>query len=266
MIPRGQEAVRLNVRDGVATLTLSRAEKANALDAALWAGLRTAFESLARMSDVRAVILRGDGKHFCAGIDLELLRQWIVRGDDSPCPAAFRDELRQWILELQRTVTVIERCGKPVIAAIHGTCFGAGVDLVATCDLRYCTSDARFSVKEVDFGIVADLGSLQRLPAIVGDGIARELALTARVFDGSEAERIGFVSACLETRAALEAHVEAIAQTLAKKPTLAMRGCKEALNFARDHSVEDGLLLVAERNAAILLSQELRELVGASRA
>lgn len=262
MSDRQEVVVTLDIQGGVATISLDRPGKANAFDDLLWHQLRHAIDCADQMPEVRSIVLKGKGRHFSAGIDLDLLAEWLDRGEaHGQCPALFRDELRRWIIELQETITRIERCRKPVVACIHGVCFGAAVDLVSACDLRYCTDDTVFCVKEIDFGIVADLGVLQRLPGIVGDGVARELILTARAFDGTEAARIGFVSASMESHSALKTRVQEIAETLAKKPALAMRGCKEAVIYSRDHTVEDGLIFVASLNSAILLSAQLNELV-----
>jgi enoyl-CoA hydratase len=257
-MPNSNASIELVVQDRIATVFLNRPDKANAFDGAMWLALREVFERLNRMPDVHAVVLAGRGRHFSAGIDLSLVAEWIGRSQDpAQCPAALRENLRQWIIGLQEAINAIERCGKPVIASIHGCCIGGALDLAAACDLRYCADDASFSVKEIDLGIVADLGILQRLPRIVGDGIARELAFTARTFDGAEAERIGLVSACLDSHAVLEERVKQVAATLAGKHPRVMKACKETLLYARDHTVEDGLRQVAYLNAAILLSSEI---------
>lgn len=253
------ETFALDIADGIATLASDRAAKANAFDAQAWRDLRAAFEHLDTQETVRAVVLRGNGRHFSAGIDFSLLSEWIVRADKADeCPARLRDDLRRWIIDLQDAVNAIERCRKPVIAAIHGACLGIAVDVVTACDLRYCTADAKFAIREIDFAVTADLGVLQRLPRLVGDGIARELVFTGRDFDGREAYRMGLVSASLDTQEALEQRVAEVARMLAAKPPLTMQGCKKVMLHARDHSVAEGLDYVATWNAATLLSQEMK--------
>ena len=168
------------------------------------------------------------------------------------------------ILDLQDTLTSIERCRKPVIAAIHGACVGGGVDLIACCDLRYCSADAYFSIKEIDIGMTADVGTLQRLPKLIGDGIVRELAYTGRRVNAAEAREIRLVNTVFEDRAALGAGVRELAAVIASKSPLAIRGTKEALNYARDHTVADGLNHIATWNAAMLLSEDLTVAMGAS--
>jgi enoyl-CoA hydratase/carnithine racemase len=257
---------RLNVelRGTVATIELNRPERANALDLTAWHELRTAMRWLDATPGARVGILRGAGAQFTSGIDLALLlgiREQIA----DTCEARTRERLRQVILDLQDTVTAIERCRKPVLAAIHGACLGGGVDIAVACDLRYCSVDAVFSVKEVDVGMTADVGTLQRLPKLVGEGVARELAYTARHFDGREAHAIGLANRCFDTPAALFAGVEEIASAIAAKSPLAVRGTKAAITYARDHSVADGLDQIANWNAAMLLSADLGEAISAAR-
>ena len=150
-----------------------------------------------------------------------------------------------------------------MLAAIHGACVGGGVDLVACADMRYCAADASFSVKEIDLGMVADVGSLQRLPRLIGDGMVRELAYTGRRVDGDEAGRIGLVNRVFGTSEALMEGVMQLAHAIAAKSPLAIRGTKDMLNHARDHSVADGLDRVATWNAAMLLSEDLQTAIRA---
>jgi len=257
---------RLNVTlDGqVAVIELSRPDKANALDLAMWHELRDAMRWLDATPSARVGILRGAGSLFTSGIDLALLaglREEIA----DPCEGRARERLRRIILDLQDTLAAIDRCRKPVIAAVHGACIGGGVDVVLACDLRYCAADAVFSVREVDVGLTADLGTLQRLPRLIGEGMARELAYTGRHVNGREARDIGLVNRCYDTPAELAAGVGEIAAAIAAKSPLAVRGCKEMITYARDHSVADGLNYVATWNAAMLISADLPEALAAAR-
>lgn len=256
--------VHLEVDDHVATVRLNRPQRANALDLPGWAALRTAFEDIDRRAEVRVVVLRGEGPHFCAGIDLSVLSDLRDRsGARTGCEGRDRERLGRWIEDLQDCVSSIERCRVPVIAAIHGVCFGGGVDIICACDLRYATRDARFCVKEIDLAITADLGVLQRMPHIIGDGRTRELVYTAKEFDGDHAERIGLVSGAFESGAALNVAVDGVARVLAAKSPLAIRGTKKALLSARDSGVAAGLRQVADWNAATLLSNDLSEALSA---
>ncbi len=242
----------------IARITLNRPEKANAMNAPMWQEIREAMRWVDATPDARVAIIAGAGANFCAGIDLGMMMA-LGKQIEDPCDARTRENLRNVILDLQDTLTSIERCRKPVIAAIHGACIGGGVDLVACCDMRYASADAVFSVKEVDIGMTADVGTLQRLPKIINPSIVRELAYTGRNVDANEAARIGLVNRVYASRDALTQGAMEIAATIAANSPLAIRGAKEMLNYARDHSVADGLNYIATWNAALLMSADLQE-------
>lgn len=247
----------------VARLWLHRPDKANAMSEAMWAELPQAAAWLNTQKQVRVVILAGSGKHFTAGIDLEVLGGLSEMVLKSECPGRAREALREWILGAQASLSAIESIRVPVIAAIQGACVGAGVDMIAACDLRYATVDARFCIKEVDLAVVADVGTLQRLQPIIGYGRVAELTYSAETFDGAKAERIGLVSAAFESPEALMAHVEKLAAELAVKSPLTVRGVKKNLLYSRDHTVAEGLEYAAGWNAAMLISADIQEAVGA---
>ena len=263
--PATPTALSVTHDGGVATVRLERPEAANALDRTLWRELRDTFTALDADPGVRVVVLAGAGKHFCAGIDLSMLGEIQGMAPDGADPGRAREALRRLILDLQDVLTTVERCRVPVLAAIQGACVGAGLDLAVVCDLRYATPRTKFSLKEVDMGLAADVGVLQRLPRIVGEGRAREMAYTCRDVRGPEAETMGLVNACVEADdpEALVAHVQEIARGLAAKSPLAMRGTKHAITYARDHSVADGLNQIATWNASALISDDLTEAVTA---
>jgi enoyl-CoA hydratase/carnithine racemase len=250
--------LELKLADGVASIALNRPDKANAITLPMWQEIRQAMAWLDETPAARVGIITGNGKYFTAGIDLALLAGIgeTIRDD---CEGRSREKLRRLVLDLQDSLTSIERCRKPVLAAVQGACIGGGVDLVTACDMRYCSANAWFTVKEIDVGMTADLGTLQRLPRLVGDGVARELAYTGRKVEGVEAQQIRLVNRCFETSEALQQGVLEIARSIAAKSPLSVRGCKEMLNYARDHSVADGLNYVATWNAAMLLSTDLNE-------
>jgi enoyl-CoA hydratase len=208
------------------------------------------------------LVLGGRGRAFTAGIDFSLILS--ITTSVAALPEGRKQEaVREKIIELQRAFTAFESCRKPVIAAIHGSCLGGGIDLITACDLRYSTEDASFSIKEVDLAIVADIGTLQRLPHIVGEGHARELALTGRVFDGDEAKSMGLVTETYDSLEALEEAVTKIARTIASKSPLAVRGIKQVFNYSRGRLVEEGLDYVATWNGSMLLSADATEAVQA---
>ena len=261
--PGNFETLKLEFADGIATVELNRPDKANAMNLKMWLEIRDAFAWVDAAPEVRVAILRGNGRMFTAGIDLALLGN-IREEIADPCEGRMREKLRRMILDLQDTLTAIERCRKPVLAAVHGLCLGGGIDLICACDMRYCSSDAAFSIKEIDVGMTADVGTLQRLPKLIGEGMVRELAYTGRSVSGAEAKEIGLVNHCHASSGELFANVAKIAAAIAKKSPLAIRGIKEMVTYARDHSVADGLNYVATWNAAMLVSEDLGEAMAAA--
>jgi enoyl-CoA hydratase len=256
--------IAIDFKDGVANIRLNRTERSNAMNEAMWQELRTAFNWADATLSVRVVILSGAGKNFCAGIDLAMLGG-VAEAVANKDPARSREALRRLILDLQDCLSSIERCRKPVLAAIHGVCIGGAVDLVTCCDMRYAASGVQFSIREIDVGMTADVGTLQRLPRLVPDGIVRELAYTGRNVEADEAQRIGLVNRVFDTPEALAEGVRQLAQGIAAKSPLAIRGTKEMLNYGRDHSVVDGLNYIATWNAAMLMSADLNESMSAMR-
>jgi len=257
------KTLHLSIENKIAHVTFNRPEKANALNELAWKELKDCFEQLDELPEARVVVLSGNGKHFCSGIDLSLLIGMSNKVNDS-CDGRMREKLRKLVFQLQAPINAIEACSKPVIAAIHGGCIGGGIDIVSACDMRYATKDAYFTIKEIDMGMVADLGTLQRLPKLIGEGIAREMAYTARKVSGTEAQQIQLVNAAYESREELMEKVMEVAQTIASKSPLSIRGTKEMLNYTRDHSVADGLNFIATWNAAMILSEDLTTAVQAS--
>lgn len=254
----------IDLCDGVADIRLNRPERSNAMNEAMWQELRAAFTWADATPAVRVAVLSGAGRNFCAGIDLAMLAG-VAGAVAQRDPARSREALRRLILDLQDCLSSIERCRKPVLAAIHGACVGGAIDLVTCCDMRYCAPDAQFSVREIEVGMTADVGTLQRLPRLVPDGVARELAYTGRNVDAAEAQAIGLVNRVYESPEALADGVRGIARSIAAKSPLAIRGTKEMLNYGRDHSVADGLNYVATWNAAMLMSADLDEAMSALR-
>jgi 2,4-dienoyl-CoA reductase (NADPH2) len=251
------QTLAVSLADGVANVVLNRPDKSNAMNRQMWDDIRDVFRKLNEMPEARVAVLSGAGRHFNAGIDLAMLSQITDTANDRA--AHQREELRRIILDLQDVITGLETCRKPVLAAIHGACIGAGVDLTCAADMRYCSADANFVVKEIDLGFVADVGTLQRLPKLIGDAMARELAYTGRPFSGAEAKAIGFANCCYGSRDDMMAGVAEIARSIAAKSPLAIRGTKEMLIYTRDHSVAESLNYMAIWNAALLQSDDLSE-------
>jgi enoyl-CoA hydratase len=253
-------ALRVERRGPVAQVTMLGPGKGNAMGPDFFVELPAVFDALAADASVRAIVLAGSGPNFCYGLDLAaMVGELTGPGSEDGGLAASRTALLGKIRTFQRAVDAIADCRKPVAAAISGWCVGGGVDLIAACDVRYASADARFSVREVRVAIVADLGSLQRLPAIIADGHLRELTLTGKDIDATRAERIGLVNEVLADQTAALAAAHRFADDVAANPPLVVQGVKEILGAARADTVGAGLRYVATWNAAFLPSHDLNE-------
>ncbi len=252
---REYEMLRVAVDGGIAHVELDNPSRANALTAAFWQDLPQLMDALDADTRVRAVVISGAGRHFTAGIDLRMFADFAP--DPAADPARVRERLFRRIRAMQETFTALERCRKPVIAAVHGACLGAGVDLVTACDLRFASRDAYFAIQEINIGMVADVGTLQRAPRLLPEGVVRELAYTGRRMGAEEAAGHGFVNALTDDREGAIETAFATARTIARKSPLAIAGTKEVLNHARDHTIEDGLRHVAAWNAGMLIGADL---------
>ncbi|HXQ90203.1 MAG TPA: crotonase/enoyl-CoA hydratase family protein [Acidimicrobiales bacterium] len=262
-------------RDGhVATLFLDRAEARNALGPAFWNDLPQVMGELAEDSDVRAVVVAARGPHFSVGLDLKAMAGLLggegggagagaADGGGRPSMAARAFAARPSILRMQQAVTAVADCPKPVVAAIHGYCIGGGVDLASACDIRLASADALFSVRETRVAIVADLGSLQRLPRIIGKGHVAELAYTGKDIDAARAREIGLVNDVLPDAAGVLARARQLAGEIAANSPLAVQGTKAVLTACEDKSVAEGLDYVATWNAGFLQSEDLVEAMAA---
>jgi enoyl-CoA hydratase len=196
------------------------------------------------------------GKHFCAGIDLTML-MGIQASLKIECEGRKRETLRGMIAYLQDCISSIEKCRKPVLAAVQKACLGAGFAIATACDMRYCTEDAYFSVKEIDRGMVADVGTSQRLPKIIPYALACELAYTGRNVGGEEAKEIGLVNRVYANKEIMMEEVMKLAAMIATKSPLSIRGTKHIYKYSRDHSVQEGLDYMQTWNAAMFLSDDL---------
>ncbi len=252
-------------RDGpVATLSMNRPDKANGMTPEFWTELPRLLDTLDAEQSIRAVVLTGEGKHFTGGMDLAAFGSIAALFQQEPGRAAYA--LRTKILQLQDAFNAIERARFPVIAAIHGACIGGGIDMISACDLRLATSDAYFSIEEINIGMTADVGTLQRLPKIMSPAIAAELAYTGRRFSAGEAHGFGLISRLSDSREELMNDAMALAGEIATKSPLAIAGVKRNLAYSRDHSVMDGLDYMATWNAGMLRPDDLMKAVQASMA
>jgi enoyl-CoA hydratase len=255
-----EERVAVRREGAVAIVELARPDKLNAMDAAMFGAIGDTFRTIGRDPAVRAIVVAGQGRHFTAGLDLDYASRQFPPAGDPGRAAEARLRHIEW---LQDAFTAVEQARVPVVAAVHGACVGAGVDLVAACDLRVASSDSFFQIAEVDVAITADLGTLQRLSHLIPHGVLRELTYTGRQLGAEEAERLGLVNGLAADReAALEAAMS-LAQTIAAKSPLAIAGAKRSLNYSRGRPVEEGLRDVAQWNAATLVSADLQEAIRA---
>jgi enoyl-CoA hydratase len=257
------EVLTLEVDGHVATLWLDRPEKRNALGPAFWADLPRAMAAIGADPDLRAVVIAAKGPHFSVGLDLVAmagLTGGATGKDGKPQSGAARARAtRASVLELQASVTAVADCPLPVIAAIHGYCIGGGVDLAAACDIRLASADALLSVREAKVAIVADLGSLQRLPHIIGKGHVAELAFTGKDITAERAKEIGLVNQVSADAEAVLADARALADEIAANSPLAVQGTKAVLAAGEGKSVAEGLDFVAAWNAGFLASDDLVE-------
>ena len=244
---------------GIATVTLL----GPTMTPKFFADCEAAFTALADDRALRVVVVRSEAKAFAYGLDLvAAFREWGTTLAGGGLAAA-RLELLALVRKLQRAFTAIADCPAPVIAAVHGWCIGGGVDLISACDLRLASADARFSVRETKVAMVADLGSLQRLPRLIGQGATRELAFTGKDIDAARAQAIGLVNEVLPDRAALDETAGTWAREIAANPPLVVRGVKEVLDYGEGKSIADGLEYVAAWNSAFLASEDLGEATAA---
>ncbi|MGQ0619493.1 MAG: crotonase/enoyl-CoA hydratase family protein [Panacagrimonas sp.] len=255
----------LQLEGHVAWLRLNRPDRGNALDQAMWDELPQALGWLDRLPGLRVVVLAGAGKNFCGGIDLSVLDRERNNMLGNPCPTRGRENFLGFIESAQASFNAIEKLRVPVIAAIHGACYGGGVDLIAACDLRICTADTRFCIKEVDVAIVPDVGTVQRLRHVIGYSNVAELTYTAETFDGRRARELGLVSRVCDSVEALQASAAELAAVIAAKSPVTVRGIKRNLLFSRDHSVTDGLAYAAAWNAGMLVGSDLDEAIASHR-
>lgn len=245
----------IDTQGAVATLTMNRPEKANGMSPDFWSDLPRLVRELGRDGTIRALIIAGKGKHFTGGMDLATFNDIAALTRGEPGRAAYA--LRQEVLRLQDTFNALEDAPFPVIAAVQGACVGAGVDMTSACDIRLASSDAYFSIEEINIGMTADVGTLQRLPKLIAPGIVRELAYTGRRFSAAEALSWGFLNSVHEDRDATLAAAQALAEDISAKSPLAVTGIKHSLNHARDNSVADGLEYIANWNAGMLRPEDL---------
>ena len=251
----------VEVANKVAHIRLNRPEQLNSMVREFWVELPEIVRNLDARGDVRAIVLSSTGRHFCAGMDLGV----FTSGDTAITPGdademgRVRARLRQTALMLQESFTAFEKARMPVLAAIQGGCIGGAVDMVTAADMRYASADAFFVIQEINIGMTADVGTLQRLPKIIPDGVARELAYTGRRMSAQRALEVGLVNQVFPTHEELVAGVLEIAGEIASKSPLAIWGTKEMLLYSRDHSVADSLNHIATWQTGMFQPSDMAE-------
>jgi enoyl-CoA hydratase len=250
----------LDLREQVAHLVLNRPEAMNTMNPAFWRELDEVLVRLHREGTARVLVLSSTGKHFSAGMALETFGGDIAMDDAS---AEGRAAIFDLLTDMQATFSKLESLRIPVIAAVQGGCIGGAVDLLTACCIRYASADAFFCIQEINIGMVADVGTLQRLPKLVPLAIAKEMAYTGRRLPAQRALACGLVNEVFETQAATVEAALQCAREIAAKPPVAIWGSKQALNYARDHSVEDSLRQMGWLQGAIWSNTHVRESIAA---
>ncbi len=258
-MPDMYESVSVETRDRVATVTLIGPGKGNAMGPAFWAELPEVFGKLDADPEVRAIVLTGSGRNFSYGLDVAAMGDTLSPMLADGALARPRADFHARLKAMQQSITAVADCRTPTIASVHGWCIGGGVDLISAVDIRYASADAKFSVREVKLAIVADVGSLARLPLILSEGHLRELALTGKDIDAARAEKIGLVNDVYDDADASLAAAHATAAEIAANPPLVVQGIKDVLDEQRTAQVSASLRYVAAWNSAFLPSRDLTE-------
>ncbi|MEV6274397.1 crotonase/enoyl-CoA hydratase family protein [Nocardia sp. NPDC051832] len=257
------KAFTVETKDHVAQVTLTGPSKGNAMGPDFWRELPLIFTELDADPEVRAIVLTGSGQHFSYGLDLPAMAGTFGPLLAEKALAAPRTDFLKEIRSMQASVTAVADCGKPIIAAVSGWCIGGGLDLIAAVDIRYASAEAKFSLREAKVAIVADIGSLHRLPGIIGEGHLRELAYTGKDIDAARAEKIGLINDVFEDQEAALDAAHATAREIAANPPLVVQGVKDVLDQRDKSAVAEGLRYVSAWNAAFLPSEDLTEAIQA---
>ena len=259
----GYECFDVEVNDKIGHIRMIRPDKANSMVASFWRDLPEIVDGLSASGSVRAIVLSAEGRHFCSGMDLSVFGSDDTIGQSGDSAGGHRsrrnERFRSTALKLQDSFSCLERARVPVLCAIQGACIGGGIDMISAADLRYATEDAYFSIQEINIGMTADVGTLQRMPKLVAEGIVRELAYTGRKWSVAEAQAAGFVNAVFSDHETMMDSVMATATEIASKSPMAVWGTKQTMHYTRDHSVADGLEFVANWNAAMFDTDDMAE-------
>jgi len=251
--------LRLDRKDEIAEVVFNRPNKLNTMTMAFFDEVGRVFKLINDDTSIRVAIIWSEGRMFTAGLDLREASTSLLNPNVEGSKAVQSIEFYKTLKSLQSSFEQIRLCKKPVIAAIHGECIGGGVDLVTACDIRLCSADAAFSVRETKLALVADLGTMQRLPKIIGKGLAREMAYTGERMDAQKALRSHLVNDVFADKEKLLEGARALAKTIAGNSPLVVQATKMVINYAEEHSIADGLEQIALFNTAFLQSEDLQE-------
>ena len=266
MTKKEYKSFKVEISEHVANLILSRPDQLNTMSRDFWVELGEVTNEINMNSEVRVLIMSSTGKHFCAGMDLTAFSNGVdnIPEDKKPDHARIGEAVYRVAKELQGYISSLESIRVPVIAAIHGGCVGGAVDLVTACDIRLASDDAFFCIQEINIGMAADVGTLQRLPKIIPDSKMREMAYTGRRMYAEEAKESGLVSDTFESHEKLLEAANNLAKEIATKSPIAIHGLKAVMNYSRDHSVSDSLDFNALWSGAMLSQRDMTEAMTAN--
>ena len=257
---------QIDIENHIANLVLSRPNELNTMSRDFWVELGDVLEEINRDSEIRVVVMSSTGKHFCAGMDLSAFSNGVdnIPDDKKPDHARIGEAVYRVAKELQEYISTLEKIRVPVIAAIHGGCIGGAVDLVTACDIRLASDDAFFCIQEINIGMAADVGTLQRLPKIIPDSKMREMAYTGRRMYSGEAKETGLVSNTYKSQEDMLKAANSLAKEIASKSPVAIYGLKAVMNYSRDHSVSESLEYNALWSGAMLSQKDMTEAMTAN--
>ena len=266
MADKKYKCFQVSVNNHVANLVLSRPDELNTMSRDFWVELGDVLEEINRNSGIRVVVMSSTGKHFCAGMDLNAFSNGVdnIPDDKKPDDARIGEAVYRVAKELQEYISTLEKIRVPVIAAIQGGCIGGAVDLVTACDIRLSSNDAFFCIQEINIGMAADVGTLQRLPRIIPDSKMREMAYTGRRMYAEEAKDTGLVSDIFESQEKLLEAANKLASEIASKSPVAIYGLKAVMNYSRDHTVNESLEYNALWSGAMLSQKDMAEAMTAN--
>jgi len=255
------ECFDIEIADKVAHIRLKRPEALNTMVRSFWSELPAIVKDIDINARARCIVISSTGKHFCAGMDLAVFgaNNALGGGAAQADPHTVAESFRFNVRNLQDSFSCLDEARMPVLVAIQGGCIGGAVDMTSACDIRYATKDAFFCIQEINIGMTADVGTFPRLCKLIPEGWVRELAYTGRRLTAAKAEQIGLVNAVFDTHEAMLAHVIETAREIASKPPLAVTGSKVMINYARDHTIADGLDYIGLWNTSMFAPPHMQE-------